>query len=163
MEVITNSHATPVWQNLAPCYPRFNALFPSVRNLEIKYINSLDMLKSCDWLSEITFANVMCPDCAKFIAENPARFPLLRGIILSGHDICCDKDLVVPSGLDRLPALTMLGLEYARSCQISGQLPNIHEVHFNELSIDLAKEVESKLNGDWVSKWFPGCQATVWH
>jgi hypothetical protein len=163
MEVINNSLATSEWQNLAPLYPRFNALFPVMPNIQIKYINSLETLKSCSWTNEITFANVMCLDCARYIAENPGKFPLLSAIILSGHDICCDKDLVVPIGLGRLPALTMLGLEYVRACQISEPLMNIREVHFNELSTNLAKEVETTLSGDWVSKWFPCCQATFWH
>ena len=99
MEVINNSLATSEWQNLAPLYPRFNALFPVMPNIQIKYINSLETLKSCSWTNEITFANVMCMDCARYIAENPGKFPLLSAIILSGHDICCDKDLVVPIGL----------------------------------------------------------------
>ena len=165
MEVITNTPTIPEWHSLAPLYTRFNALFPAAQNPQIKYINSLEVLKSCSWTNEITFANVMCPDCARYIADNPAKFPLLRAIILSGHDICCDKDLVVPTGLDRLPALNMLGLEYGRSCQISEPLANIQEVHFNELSSNLAQEVSSGRTGfgDWVSKWFPNCQATVWH
>lgn len=163
MEVITKSPATPEWQNLAPLYARFNALFPDLEIPAIKYINSLAALEACSWTNEITFANVMCPDCARYIAENPAKFPQLRAIIISGHDICCDKDLVVPTGLGRLPALTMLGLEYGRSCAISELLPNIQEVHFNELSSGLAKEVETKLEDDWVSHWLPNCQATYWH
>jgi hypothetical protein len=163
MEIITNSQGNQDWQNLAPFYPRFNALFPSMPNINIKYINSLAALKACTWTDEMTFANVMCLDCAKYIAENPARFPKLRAIILSGHDICCDKDLAVPSGLGWLPALTMLGLEYGRSCAISETLPNILEIHFNELSCNLAKEVETRLEDDWVSRWFPNCQATYWH
>ena len=165
MEVITNSTATPEWNSLAPLYPRFNALFPAVGNPVIKYINSLSVLRDCSWTNEITFANVMCPECAEYIAQNPAKFPQLRCVILSGHDICCDKDLVVPPGLSRLPALTMLGLEYGRTCKIQEPLTNILEVHFNELSSDLAQEVSAGTTGfgDWVTKWFPNSQAIVWH
>jgi hypothetical protein len=170
MEVITNSPNSPTaheWNNLAPFYPRFNALFPAVQIPAIKYINSLAALKACSWTNEITFANIMCPDCARYIAENPAKFPQLRAIILSGHDICCDKDLVIPPGLDRLPALIILGLEYGRSCAINEPLANIREIHFNELSSELAIEVENKPSSsiriDWVGRWFPNCQATYWH
>jgi len=164
MEVITNSAATPEWNSLAPLYPRYNALFPAVSNPVIKYINSLSNLQQCNWTNEITFANVMCPECAEYIAQNPAKFPQLRCVILSGHDICCDKDLVVPAGLSRLPSLTMLGIEYGRSCKINEPLPNILEVHFNELSNSLAQEVRSGQDGIvWVKQWFPNCQAIVQH
>jgi hypothetical protein len=164
MEVITNSAATPEWNSLAPLYPRYNALFPAVSNPVIKYINSLSNLQQCNWTNEITFANVMCLDCAEYIAQNPAKFSQLRCVILSGHDICCDKDLVVPVGLSRLPALTMLGLEYGRTCEIQEPFANILEIHFNELSNSLAQEVSAGLNGmEWTTQWFPNCQTTVWH
>ena len=130
----------------------------------IKYINSLSNLQQCNWTNDITFANVMCLDCAKYIAQNPAKFSQLRTVILSGHDICCDKDLVVPTGLSRLPALTMLGLEYGRTCEIQEPFANILEIHFNELSNSLAQEVSAGLDGrEWITQWFPNCQTTVWH
>ena len=164
MEVITNSDTTPEWHSLAPLYPRFNALFPALPKPAIKFINTIAALEQCVWTAEITFANIMSTEFAEYIAANPAKFPKLRCIILSGHDICCDKDLVVPSGLDELPSLTMLGLEYGRTCHIQEPLTNILEVHFNELSNDLAQEVSAGTNGMvWPKQWFPNCQATIWH
>jgi hypothetical protein len=164
MEVITNSDTTTEWHSLAPLYSRFNALFPALPKPAIKFINTIAALEQCVWTAEITFANIMSAEFAEYIATNPDKFPKLRCIILSGHDICCDKDLVVPSGLDELPSLTMLGLEYGRTCQIQEPLTNILEVHFNELSNDLAQEVSAGLDGmAWTAKWFPNCHAVAWH
>jgi len=149
------------WSELECYYPRYNALFPKgTTNTDIRYISSIDNLKSCTWLDQITFANVMDLRCAEFIAQNPGKFPLLRGVVLSGHDICADKPLAIPDGFARLPTLTMLGLEYCSECQIISPISNIRELYLNELSNEVRQQIT---NSQWVEKWFPGCQDITWY
>lgn len=153
MEVITDSN----WDNIQPFYSRYNALFPVLNHLGtliIKYINSLETLQKCSWTAEITFASVMNQSCFEYIINNPQKFPQLRCIILSGHDTCIDKDMIVPTGLGRLSSLTEFGLEYCASCRISESLPNIRKLHLNELAVNMHQTI---MNDDqsWVREWFP--------
>ncbi len=159
MEVVCTPSAE--WTELACYYPRFNALFPKgTTNANIRYISSIESLKSCAWLDQITFANVMSAECAEFIASNPTKFPLLRCVVLSGHDICADKPLAVPDGFARLPALTMLGFEYCSSCQITSQISNIRELYLNELSTEIQQQIA---NTNWVEQWLPECKDIIWY
>lgn len=149
------------WSELACYYPRFNALFPKgTTNANIRYISSVDSLKTCSWLDQITFANVMDAECAEFIAQNPDNFTLLRCIVISGHDICADKPLKIPRGFARLPALTMLGLEYGSSCQINIPISNIRDMFLNELSSKFQSLIN---NTKWINEWFPNCKDVIWY
>ncbi len=159
MEVVCTP--TSEWSELECYYPRYNAMFPTgTTNANIRYISSVESLKSCAWLDQITFANVMDAGCAEFIAQNPVKFPLLRCIVLSGHDICADKPLTIPDGFPELPALTILGLEYCSSCQITSPISNIHELYLNEMSAGVRQQIASS---QWVEKWFPNCKDIIWH
>ena len=159
MEVVCTPNTE--WSELACYYPRFNALFPTgTTNANIRYILSVDSLKSCSWLDQITFANVMDAACAEFIAANPQKFRQLCCIVLSGHDICADKPLAIPDGFARLPALTMLGLEYCSTCQITSPINNIRELYFNEMSAGVQQQIATT---NWVEQWFPECRDIIWY